>query len=197
VDDVILGTHCLITGDVNGDGKEDLIANSGRGPENTEIPFSIAWIETPKNLSRSDEWIRHVFARNDAPGGSHYMGIGDVNGDGHMDFMASRGHGVGLLWFKGPDFQSIEIDPKNVGPHSLVLQDLDGDGDLDGATCGRFQTGDMLWYENDGLGNFTKHLVGVNQGSYDLRAEDMDSDGDLDFLVAGHWSGNVVWYENR
>jgi len=25
----------------------------------------------------------------------------------------------------------------------------------------------------------------------------MDSDGDLDFLVAGHWSGNVVWYENR
>ena len=254
VDDTILGTHCLITGDVNGDGRRDLIANSGRGPENTDIPFSIAWMETPKNLNRSDKWTRHVFANRDAPGGSHYMGFGDVNGDGRpeiaagakggigfpdgewfaywiqpenpthqwekrmlsatergasnvlpgdlngdgqVDFLASRGHGVGLMWFKGPDFRPIEIDPKNVGPHSLVLQDLDGDGDLDGATCGRFQTGDMIWYENDGEGNFTKHLVGVNQGAYDLRAEDMDGDGDLDFLVAGHWSGNVVWYENR
>jgi len=36
----------------------------------------------------------------------------------------------------------------------------------------------------------------VNQGSYDMRAEDMDGDGDLDFLIAGHWTANVVWYEN-
>lgn len=252
VDDEILGTHCLITGDVNRDGRVDLIANSFKTTPSTRIPNSITWIETPRNLKKSDEWTRHVFAANDAPGGSHYMGFGDVNddgrpeivagakggngfeggewfayweqpedptrtwkkhmlsdrqpgasnihpgdlnGDGHTDFIASRGHGAGLLWFKGPHFEAIEIDEKIVGPHSLILEDLDNDGDLDVATCGRFETSTVAWYENDGSANFEKHIIDVNQGSYDMRAEDMDGDGDLDFLIAGHWSGNVVWYE--
>ncbi|MDF1660097.1 MAG: VCBS repeat-containing protein, partial [Verrucomicrobiales bacterium] len=52
------------------------------------------------------------------------------------------------------------------------------------------------WYENDGSGNFTAHLIGIDQGSYDTRAVDMDRDGDLDVLIAGHASQNVVWFEN-
>lgn len=254
VDDEILGTHCLITGDVNRDGRVDLIANSYQTASRTSVPESITWLETPRDLKRSERWNRHVFAEKDAPGGSHYMGFGDVNGDGRpeiaagakggigfsggewfafweqpenpkrawkkqvlsatepgasnihpgdldgdgvTDFLASRGHGVGLLWFKGPRFEAIQIDDKIVGPHSLILKDLDGDGDLDAATCGRFETGVVAWYENDGEANFVKHVIDVNQGSYDMRAEDMDGDGDLDFLIAGHWTGNVVWYEKR
>ncbi len=44
VDDEILGTHCLITGDVNRDGKLDLIANSGRAAKQTSIPNSLTWL---------------------------------------------------------------------------------------------------------------------------------------------------------
>ena len=253
VDDEILGTHCLITGDVNGDGRLDLIANSFQSSPKTSVPESIVWLEVPRDLKKSELWTRNVFANGDAPGGSHYMGIGDangdgrpeiaagakggigfeggewfayweqpksgrgpwkkhllsdrqpgasnilpgdLNGDGHIDFLASRGHGAGLLWFRGPDFEAIEIDAKIVGPHSLVLEDLDDDGDLDGAVCGRFETGVVAWYENDGQARFAKHVIDVNQGSYDMRTEDMDGDGDLDFLIAGHWTANVVWYEN-
>jgi len=54
----------------------------------------------------------------------------------------------------------------------------------------------VKWYENDGKGKFTSHLIGKDQGSYDTRAVDMDEDGDLDVLIAGHGSKNVVWYEN-
>lgn len=253
VDDEIQGTHCLITGDVDGDDRLDLIANSSRSPQQTKVPESVVWLETPKDLKRSDKWTRHVFADKDAPGASHYFGLGDVNGDGRpdiagaakgglafpggewfayweqpedprqpwekhllsegeigasnilpgdldgdgaIDFLTSRGHGVGVFWYQGRNFEAIPIDPKIIGPHSLILEDLDGDGDLDIAACGHFKTGVVAWYENDGQARFTKHVIDVNQGSYDMRAEDMDGDGDLDFLIAGHWSANVVWYEN-
>lgn len=253
VDDEILGTHCLITGDVDGDGALDLIANSGRGPNNTDIPFSLTWQEVPKNPHDAPHWTRRVFADRDAPGGSHYTGFGDVNGDGrpdiscaakggegfpdgewfawweqpedatmtwkkHLlaagqpgatniipvdlngdgvtDFAATRGHGAGVLWFRGPEFKLIEIDPEIAGPHSLALGDIDGDGSTDIATCGRDADGVAAWYANDGKGNFKRHTVALDQGSYDLRLVDMDGDSDLDFLIAGHASTNIVWLEN-
>ena len=253
VDDEILGTHCLITGDVNRDGKPDLIANSGRAAKQTSIPNSLTWLEVPKNPRTAKNWIRHVFAKGDAPGGSHYTGFGDVNGDGfpdiscaakggdrfpggqwfawweqskdgklpwkkhlladkqpgatnilpadldgdkHIDYFATRGHGQGVLWFKGPVFKLIEIDPKILVPHSLDLADLDNDGDTDAVTCCKDPVDVAAWYENNGKGQFTKRIIGRKQGSYDTRAIDMDADGDLDVLIAGHTSNNVVWFEN-
>ena len=80
-------------------------------------------------------------------------------------------------------------------PHCLVAIDLDHDGDVDAATCAY---GDKLvmWFENDGKGDFTAHIIGQDQESYDIRAVDIDVDGDLDLLIAGRGSSNVVWYEN-
>ena len=253
VDEEILGIHCVTTGDINQDGKTDLIANSGKG-ENTPFPHSIVWLESPSKGKTNQPWTRHLIADQDAPGGSHYLGVGDVNGDGlpdvacgakggeqfpngewfawweqvkegkspwkkHLlsntqpgasniltadldgdkqgDYLASRGHTKGILWFKGPKFNKpIEIDPVIENPHSLALADLDGDGDLDGVTCGSQLTGQVVWYENDGKAKFTKHLIGKNQSSYDLRTIDMDGDQDLDILIAGHFSSNIVWYKN-
>jgi len=252
VDDLVLGTHCLITGDVDRDGKPDLIANSGRSA-GTPFPNSLAWLQTPRTSDASSKWTRHVFADRDAPGGSHYTGLGDVNGDGRpdiccaakggakfpggqwfawweqpanrkqkwtkhllsdkqpgatnilpvdlnrdgqLDFFATRGHGNGVLWFRGPEFRPIEIDPDIQGPHCLALADIDGDGDIDAATCGREVTGVAVWYENDGSARFKKHTIDRDQGAYDIRALDMDGDNDIDLLIAGHTSKNVVWYEN-
>lgn len=90
----------------------------------------------------------------------------------------------------------IEIDPDLDGPHSLDLADLDNDGDIGAVACGKETDGVAAWYENDGSGNFTKHIVGKDQGSYDTRFIDVDFDGDLDILVAGHTSNNIVWFEN-
>lgn len=248
VDDKVNGTHGLITGDINGDGRLDLVGNSAQPKD--EFPNSIVWWSVPEDPLKAAEWDRHIVADRDAPGLSHYMGIGDLdgdgvvdissagkdapggdwfawwkqpadgstpwlkrtlavnqrgatnilpaelNGDGVMDLFATRGHGQGILWFEGPDFTLHEINPDLVGPHDLALGDIDGDGDLDAATCAK-DSKIVAWFENDGRGGFTTHEIHHDQSAYDIRLVDLDGDGDLDILIPGQFSENVVWFENK
>lgn len=247
------GAHCVITGDVDRDGRLDLIANSWRDQNASKIPNSITWFTVPDSPLTCGVWKPVVFADGDAPGGNHYMGFGDVNGDkrpdiacgakggaqlaggewfawweqpreprgrwtkrilsasepgasnilpvdldsdGAVDFVASRGHGRGVLWFRGPSFQKTEIDELLDTPHSLAVADVDQDHDVDIVACSASLLGALVWYENDGKGRFQAHVVDRQQSSYDLRLLDMDNDGDSDILLAGHDSGNIVWYCN-
>ena len=206
------------------------------------------------NPHKADRWTRHVFAKNDAPGLSHYLGAGDlnsdgrlditlaakggpsvksgkgewfawweagedptkpfkkhrlpgkhpgatnilpadVNGDGKLDIIASRGHGTGLIWYENPKWKIHDINTDLQSPHCLQVGDIDGDGDIDAATCA-YVSRKAAWFENDGKGKFTTHIIHDDQAAYDIRLVDMDADGDLDTLIAGQQIKNVVWYEN-
>jgi hypothetical protein len=252
VDDQLNGIHGLLKGDVDGDGRTDLIANSAQPLK--PFPSSAAWLRVPKAPHEAKNWDRFIFANEDAPGLSHYFGFGDVNGDGRpdislaakggptaepgsgewfgwweapadrklpwtkrliadrqagatniqpadvngdgkVDFVATRGHGRGVIWFQAPTWQEHAIHDSLLEPHSLVVVDMDGDGDTDAATCA-YGDREAWWFENDGKGNFTNHLVATDQAAYDIRAVDIDLDDDLDLLIAGQASQNVVWYEN-
>jgi len=252
VDDQIDGIHGLLKGDIDGDGRYDLIANSAQ--PRGKFPNSAVWLRVPKAPRTADHWERFVFADKDAPGLSHYFGVGDVNGDGRpdislaakggpqaepgsgewfawweapldptkvwtkrliadqqpgatniqpadvngdgkVDFVATRGHGRGVVWFEAPQWREHVIHETLQEPHCLVVVDMDGDGDIDAATCA-YGDRQAMWFENDGLGNFKSHPVAVDQAAYDIRAVDLDRDGDLDLLIAGQLSKNVVWYEN-
>lgn len=252
VDDQVDGIHGLLTGDVDQDGRLDLLANSAQ--PTGRFANSLVWYKIPSEPRSADGWQRHVFAERDAPGLSHYLGFGDVNGDGRpdaasaakggptaepgtgnwfawweaptdprgvwkkhliaekqtgatnihpadvngdgrVDFIASRGHGQGVVWFEAPDWTAHEINASLEGPHCLAVVDLDGDGDPDAATCAK-DSQIAAWFENNGDGSFTTHVIGQNQAAYDIRAVDLDADGDRDLLIAGQASNNVVWYEN-
>jgi hypothetical protein len=252
VDDQIDGIHGLLKGDIDGDGRYDLIANSAQ--PRGRFPNSTVWLRVPEAPRTAEHWERFVFADKDAPGLSHYFGVGDVNGDGRpdislaakggpqaesgsgewfawweappdrtkvwtkrliadqqpgatniqpadvngdgkVDFVATRGHGRGVVWFEAPQWREHVIHETLQEPHCLVVVDMDGDGDIDAATCA-YGDRQAMWFENDGRGNFKSHPVAVDQAAYDIRAVDLDQDGDLDLLIAGQLSKNVVWFEN-
>ncbi|MCA9055166.1 MAG: VCBS repeat-containing protein [Planctomycetaceae bacterium] len=186
-------THYLGCGDINGDGRPDLMTAAKGGPmapEGTGDWF--AWWEAPQDATQSG-WTKHFVARGE-PGATNILPA-DVNGDGTTDLVCSRGHGFGLIWYEGPNWKPHAMDDSLEGPHCLTVADLDGDGDLDAATCAK-DSQRTAWFQNDGHGGFTMHVVGDTQAAYDIRSADLDSDGDLDLLVAGQTSQNVVWYEN-
>ena len=191
-------SHYLGFGDVDGDGRPDIAMGAKGDNQAASIEVAnFAWWQAPADPTKP--WKKHLLKNYE--GGATNIQQADVNGDGRVDFIATRGHQRGVLWFEAPAQEVATLGRctpstrKSKNRTRCKCVDMDGDGDIDAATCAY---GDQVcaWYENDGRGKFTKHVVARDQAAYDLRALDMDRDGDLDLLVAGQQSQNVVWYAN-
>jgi hypothetical protein len=133
-------THGLGFGDVNGDGKMDLLDKDG-------------WYEQPADLTGDPHWIKHPFKFNN--GGSQ-MFVYDVNGDGLPDVITSmEAHGRGLVWWEQKKDDNGEITfIKHVimgetpaesayglnfsQLHAVALADMFGDGLMDIVTGKRY-----------------------------------------------------------
>ena len=178
--------------DIDGDGWKE-IAVGAKGKPFADGNWFAFWTNPGKG-SVKQPWRKTLLAENQLAATNILPA--DINGDGKVDWIATRGHSAGVLWFENPSWKIREIDTEIKQPHSLATADFDGDGDIDAASCG-YESEFLRWYENNGKGEFKIHTIDDQQQSYDLRAVDMDGDGDTDLLNAGRGSKNVVWYENR
>lgn len=193
-------------GDLNGDGRPDILRPN-------------AWFEAPAD-PRNGQWIEHPWALGEKDGKATHtaqMLVYDVNGDGLADVVTSDAHKYGIFWYEqvrnGQEmtWKQHTIDDTWTQAHSLVLADIDGDGDLDlvtgkrfmahnGGDPGEFEPLGVYWYELVRGPNptWTKHVISYNEGigsGLQLGVADLDGDGDLDVVVTGKWGG-PVWFEN-
>lgn len=118
-------------GDVNGDGRPDLVISEERYP-GTEPNASIHWFEAPANPSEGD-WVQHTilsaFSLNN-------LDLADIDSDGDLDVITNEHKGPDLRTLillndgKGT-FTTLEIGSGREAHLGAQVSDLDGDGDLD------------------------------------------------------------------
>ncbi len=178
-----LGEEGLGLGDVDGDGKPDLVV---RG----------AWLKNPGGPSaRTGNWPEHAIGLVDA---SYKAVVADIDGDGKNEvvFCSSEGTDDVAWWKYGPagptgPWRKNVIVPNLERSHTLQVADMDGDGDLDVITAQMHTSVArevIVWFNLDRRGTLWRRQAVAASGLHNGQVADVNRDGRPDIFGA-NWTG--------
>ncbi|MBI3880469.1 MAG: VCBS repeat-containing protein [Verrucomicrobia bacterium] len=215
--DIFRYTHGYGFGDIDGDGRPDILEKNG-------------WWEQPKDYRAGGDWKFHKapFGPEGMRGGSQML-VYDVNGDKLNDVITSwDAHGYGLAWYEQvrsggeitwKEHVIVNTKPEDnaygvqfTQPHALVLADINGDGLMDFVTGKRFWAHGpskdaepaapavLYWFELKRKGKtaeFIPHLIDDDSGvGTQITAGDINGDGKPD-IISSNKKGFSIFIQQR
>lgn len=185
--DSLLGTHKythgLGWGDMNKDGRKDVIIHTG-------------WWEAPADVTRSN-WKFHPADLGEE---CSNMFVFDFDGDGDADVVSSSAHAYGIWWHeqRPEGFVTHEIGKTFSQTHSMAFEDINRDGHPDlvtgkryfahnGKDPGAFEPAVLYWFEfkPGPTPAWTPHRIDDNSGvGNSFTVTDMNKDGLLDIVTS-------------
>jgi hypothetical protein len=196
-------SHGLGVGDVNGDGRPDVICTGG-------------WWEQPAK-AEDKPWAFHPADLGVACADIYAY---DVDGDGKADLLCSCAHQYGIWAFTqkpgkdgNPAFVKQDLFPDLVSEtHALQFVDINGDGLKDLVTGKRFwshgknepgsdKAAMLYWFEakkdKDGITTFTPHVIDDDSGvGTQFTVADVNGDG-LPDVVTSNKKGTFLFEQVR
>ncbi len=184
------GVHGLALGDVDADGKLDLIAGSFEGPH---LKDSLAWFRGGMKQAPK----RRMITNGGATGRPHYMDFADVDNDGLGDVLLGASSEGSFTWWKQPRDRNlpwqrhvIALEPGATHPRAV---DINGDGRVDVIGSTGHGVG-VFWYEAP---LWTKRVVDpLIEDVHAFDVGDLDGDGDIDLAGCSFSQKIVRWWEN-
>ena len=180
---VLTATGNVVIGDVNSDGRADLVATSS-----ADRRVAVLLGQGDGRFAPAPDGVL------DVPESPHEIALGDLNADGHLDIaLASHeSYNVILLFGNGragfrPASSPVAMkDGRQPHTHGLGITDFNGDRHADLITVNSNDDNDVAVALGDGRGGFMRSAGSpfqVGPAPYPMALGDLDSDGRMDVVV--------------